>query len=94
MDFTFEEIDYLISRGVLEKTDAHKFGISSAYGSTNMGFGSWGLIKTEEGEFHTWSSSPVNVDCDDGSYDIARCSAKYKTFEDYKNRKAYETQNS
>jgi hypothetical protein len=90
MDFTFEEIDHLISRGELSKDSAHKFGISSAGGSSNQGFGYTYIYKNEKGEVIESWSTPGNVDCDDGSYTSYSGKRKYKTFQDYKEGKPFE----
>lgn len=88
-DFTFLELDHLIERGYLDKDKSHTFGINCISKSTNQGFGHWTLTKLENEEIHYSSSSPTNVDPDDGSYDTKLIERKYHNFNDFLNRKHY-----
>ena len=91
MNFTFAEIDVLISRGYLDKDQQNTFGINYGYKSTNQGFGSYSVRKSDDGEIITQSARPINVDCDDGTYDMEYETDYYKTFEDFVNHKPYKT---
>lgn len=43
----------------------------------------------ENGEVIDTGSSPVNIDCDDGSYDTREYEYRYKTIDDYENYNHY-----
>lgn len=88
-DFTFLELDHLIERGYLDKDKSHTFGINYISKSTNQGFGYWTLSKLENEEIHYSSSSPTNVDPDDGSYDTRKKISRYRTFNDFLIRNPY-----
>lgn len=89
MDFTFEELDELIKRGLLSKDKAYTFGINYAYKSTNQGFGSYSIEKKDNGEIHFHSSQPYNVDPDDASYNMEYREEYYYNFKDYLENKPY-----
>lgn len=88
-DFTFAEIDVLIQRGFLDKSDENKFGIQYASKSTNQGFGHYSVSKYADGQIVYHYSFPTNVDPDWGTYDTSSGSEYYKTFEDFITNKPY-----
>ena len=89
IDFTFKEIDHLITRGWLEETQRHKFGINHISNITNHGFGRRILTKQDNGEIKYESYYPRYIDPDDGSYDTGYELKMYKTFDDFLNNKHY-----
>ncbi len=74
MDFTFEEIDYLISLGLTDKSNVNKSGINSTIGR-NASLGYTYIHKDGEGRITKSWSNPEGF--------VGR--VVYKTFDDYKN---------
>lgn len=91
MDFTFAEIDVLIAKGMLPKDKINTFGISSADKGDN--YRSHHVRKNDDGSISESWYYPVNVDCDDGSYDTRHFSAEYHTFADFVANKPYKENN-
>lgn len=88
-DFTFQEIDHLISKGWLKEESRHKFGINYASKSINEGFGWYSIRKHNNEEIEYNASFPVNVDPDDGSCDMKHIKRIYTNFDGYMNNKPY-----
>lgn len=89
IDFTFKEIDHLITRGWLEENRRHEFGINHILKHTNQGFGRYSLTKQDNGEIEYRAHYPINVDPDDGRYDTKHELKVYRTFDDYVNDNPY-----
>lgn len=83
-EYSQEEIDYLLSRGFKAS------GVDGSwYTKPTDNFRRCSIVLQPNGELHYSSHYPINVDCDDGSYDTEHCEMKFKSFDDFKLNNPY-----